>query len=445
MRIDNSPDSGNYFLTKKEFNSREEIQKITSDPEQMGFVSTVYSTSGDALGSQAYFIGDKMKSTVSVSDANAGIKSLSQWENGFPLPKPDSFGICDNFKSAHFFMDDQSSCTQMVDIATSCDNLLNAQYYSTLVSVFLGQAGKDSDKIKITLGDVYSYDSSSATYSKIDNPDETTIKSDFSPGTSATTGDCSCENYLTEIEYDVHLKLVDAPESANLKAKKYYEPHTIKANIVLGKNKVTATCGQKTGFKQNFKIRFNTAASGEITQKMSGNPGYIKGFPVKLGYQDDDAKPIQTYMEGFEITGGDLTGACYDAPTAASTDIVDYGDPVVNFKQDLSYGCSVQYDKASLKTLCADASATVKKLQIFKNLDQMKKFGKFGNANLYYPNDWSDVSQDDSFKKLGQSTYDDETGVCSIYSSVLVKIVYSQMGFTENLQNYIVDIKLFAI
>jgi len=90
---------------------------------------------------------------------------------------------------------------------------------------------------------------------------------------------------LTEVKYNVHLNLVDSPESANLKAKKYYEPDVVTANIVLGKNKVTATCGQKTGFKQKFKINFNTNPTAtEINQKMSGNPGYITGFPVKLGF-----------------------------------------------------------------------------------------------------------------------------------------------------------------
>jgi hypothetical protein len=49
----------------------------------------------------------------------------NQFKNAFPLPKPDSFGVCSNYDSAHFMMDDESACTQMVDLQTECVNILN--------------------------------------------------------------------------------------------------------------------------------------------------------------------------------------------------------------------------------------------------------------------------------------------------------------------------------
>lgn len=58
--------------------------------------------------------------------------------------------------------------------------------------------------------------------------------------------------------------------------------------------------------------------------------------------------------------------------------------------------------------------------------------GKFGNANMYYPKDWSKVKEDDSFKELGKAKWDEQAQTCTVYSSVLVKVVFGTQGFTEN-------------
>ena len=60
----------------------------------------------------------------------------------------------------------------------------------------------------------------------------------------------------------------------------------------------------------------------------------------------------------------------------------------------------------------------------------MKKFGKFGNANLLFSKDWSDTTFD--LSKLGTRTWDDSTNTCKIFGSALVKVIYNDMGFPEN-------------
>lgn len=101
VRINNSPDTGNYLLSNETLlNRNEEIQNIVSDPNKMGFVGSVFKAPQSGANLPSYTVGDKMKSFV-------GSTSLKQqYLNGFPLPKADSFGICDNFKSAHFMLDD---------------------------------------------------------------------------------------------------------------------------------------------------------------------------------------------------------------------------------------------------------------------------------------------------------------------------------------------------
>ena len=75
----------------------------------------------------------------------------------------------------------------------------------------------------------------------------------------------------------------------------------------------------------------------------------------------------------------------------------------------------------------------------------MKVYGKFGNANLYYPKDWQAIKEDESFGKLGESVWNGETGTCEVFSSVLIKVIYDSMGFSENPQNYVKDVVKYAI
>jgi len=85
----------------------------------------------------------------------------------------------------------------------------------------------------------------------------------------------------------------------------------------------------------------------------------------------------------------------------------------------------------------------------------MDFFGKYGNANIFYTSDWDKINEyevepaagedDVRFSKLGTSEWDSDSGTCKIYSSVLIKVVYSGMGFMDNQQQYIIDIQKQAI
>ena len=64
----------------------------------------------EVAGSKTYALGDKMKSMIG--------ELSSQYKDSMPFPKPDSFGICNNHNSAHFMMDDESTCLQMANLET---------------------------------------------------------------------------------------------------------------------------------------------------------------------------------------------------------------------------------------------------------------------------------------------------------------------------------------
>ena len=125
-----------------------------------------------------------------------------QYKNGFPLPKPDSFGMCSNYDSAHFMMDDESSCVQLADLETECTNVLNSQFYSTKLQYALGQGAPDNTKITVTLGDVYIFDETTSKYTLQPGADETFILS--TAGTDANDASiCTCSNYMREVQYTV--------------------------------------------------------------------------------------------------------------------------------------------------------------------------------------------------------------------------------------------------
>lgn len=53
-----------------------------------------------------------------------------------------------------------------------------------------------------------------------------------------------------------------------------------------------------------------------------------------------------------------MAGDCYPSEDVTFT---DYSDPVLKYKEDLSYGCSTLKDKVTLESECVD-SETIKEL-----------------------------------------------------------------------------------
>jgi len=66
---------------------------------------------------------------------------------------------------------------------------------------------------------------------------------------------------------------------------------------------------------------------------MSGSPGYIDNYPVKIGFTPTK-KPMTSYIDGFEILGASR-GQSARGECLSKTEVlgdVDYGDPVIRFK-----------------------------------------------------------------------------------------------------------------
>jgi hypothetical protein len=68
-----------------------------------GLVASVFAPQLPGNKNSVYTIGDKMATNIKGSDSTHNKKHYS---GGFPFPKGDLFGICNNYKSASFFIDD---------------------------------------------------------------------------------------------------------------------------------------------------------------------------------------------------------------------------------------------------------------------------------------------------------------------------------------------------
>ena len=129
-------------------------------------------------------------------------------------------------------------------------------------------------------------------------------------------------------------------------------------------------------------MKKGTDADG-IVQGTSGSPGYIDGLPLLIG-KADASGATQIYEDGFRLSGGDMTGACV-GPVTDSDMLAHMGDPTVRFNVDLSYGCTLSYTQQELRDICSSTNSPVANLEIFKNLNNIDSFGKFGNADVYKP------------------------------------------------------------
>lgn len=76
---------------------------------------------------------------------------------------------------------------------------------------------------------------------------------------------------------------------------------------------------------------------------------------------------------------------------------------------------------------------------MFTNLENFDSFGQFGNANMYYKEDWKPVTIDPTYDSIGTASSSEKT--CTVYADVHYIIITSSMGFPAMPQNYIVSVQ----
>ena len=118
-------------------------------------------------------------------------------------------------------------------------------------------------------------------------------------------GTRTCKGAVKEIEYIVYITPVSEEKKAYLKMT------SIVARVVVAD--ITQADGDTSNMhvQQKFSLEFLQVTEPDtVTVGLSGNPGYIVGLPLLLGFNSaTDEGAIKTYKGGFIGTGAKPDGA----------------------------------------------------------------------------------------------------------------------------------------
>jgi len=120
------------------------------------------------------------------------VKASDRTIQNFPLPQPDLFGFCDNYKSASF-LEQQSHgrCTQPIsELKNAASTFLNVNTYTT--PFYLNGAAPSSSANAIKLGQLYSV-----------SADGIVTKNSSKRATSFNAVTCTASNAVKEVFYRV--------------------------------------------------------------------------------------------------------------------------------------------------------------------------------------------------------------------------------------------------
>ena len=186
------------------------------------------------------------------------------------------------------------------------------------------------------------------------------------------------------------------------------------------------------------------AESGKLQR--SGNPGYQLNHPLLVGQGllSGEAKDVNVF--GFFARASDNKGGCIaklvpdGSPSDASAQRLEYGNK-------LTVSCDIAATtEADFKNICASTTARTD-LEIFAQfLDRFKYLGIFGNAQPGYGGDWVETvfSATEDLTEAGD--YDVAKKTCKNFAASLeVEILTSQVGFKDQLQDYIVGARVKAV
>ena len=287
---------------------------------------------------------------------------------GFPFPKPNINGVCDNLQQPEFMHNSESSCvTSFLLTPEGCENL-NPLLATTTLTLLRGPQPPSSNpgvKLSLPQDGFYLYSNSANTYI----PTNSTISaSSF----SSSGNSCTCNGVLKEVHYSI--KVSTASGTMDTNNEPYFKIESVTALPVVMQEPFIGQCGSRVAVSQSYSIKFETSASS--SQFRSGNPGYINGLPLLVGNRLGNA--IEAYERGFMLRGADDSGQCLDT----ISEFQDFGDQVINFGENMIYGCAKSLSLSDLQNYCKTQD-NFKSQGIYENLAAFEYFGQFGNADIY--------------------------------------------------------------
>ena len=179
-------------------------------------------------------------------------------------------------------------------------------------------------------------------------------------------------------------------------------------------------------FKQKFGIAFEPYTASTIATK-SGNPGYVPQNPLLV------STGLASGAQQVPVDG-------FFARTSETCDKLSSNQVRVDFLNDILLSCQKTFtDKASFDTYCTDAD--IKDIPMVSQfIDGFASVGVFGNADISHTKDWLDVIISEVITLEGE--LDAERNSCIKKVSLQIEVLYSQVGFKDDPQDYIVGVQM---
>jgi len=144
---------------------------------------------------------------------------------------------------------------------------------------------------------------------------------------------------------------------------------------------------------------------------------------------------------GFIFLDQDANGECI--PTSGAGDILEETGHTISFGQSSLFSCSQKLDAAELKAKCE--AGIHGDFTIFSQIqNNLNYVSRLGSANVLNSKDWIKILKPTA-EKLAESTWDDATKTCTGIIGYNLVFLTSSLGFTHNLQKYIVGAEVQPI
>jgi hypothetical protein len=114
-------------------------------------------------------------------------------------------------------------------------------------------------------------------------------------------------------------------------------------------------------------------------------------------------------------------------------------DNPITFGENKIYTCKMNYNYLQFEKFCNENE--FKNFLIFNLPQKMKIMGKVSKSNINTVEDWVIINNNIT---LTNSTFNNVTKSCTFPHQIYLNIIYTEGGFVDNPQNYILSANLYS-
>lgn len=385
VEVDNSPFQGRFYELIDEFEVSIDTVKA------MESLRTDYT---DTLASQpivpatSFETGEKM-----ISYFNENLQFGSIW----PIPGPDSTGICSDLNPAKWLLGQHSDpCFRSFTLCT--EPALDPTTYTSGLKIASSPAftGNLQGLVPVIVR-------------KLSLVQASGMVEVLSTNTTGTPygSNCRCSGVVTETHYTV----VTNPEETILVS--------VFADLVIG---MTSACN----IMQKFSLSFQ---SNTVVMARSGNPGYLPGLPVLF---KSTAGSVD--IANLKLGGVNADGSC----TTEGTAYFLSSSPVISFRSELIYTCFQTFTYSQLQQYCQSNTAHFDSA-FFAQKTLPAYVAMFGNPDPTNIDDFLPLNITTGFASI----WDEAAGACNLTHTMVIELITAEIGAVSNPQPKIVDARVY--